>query len=268
MAYRRPRYGYNRVYNQATGRWTRGGQRSRTQYYQRFPRASRGIVPARNRGYLRTAGYYGRYNVGAPRAGMSVEKKFFDTIISGFYDTAAEVLTSVNLIPQGVTEATRVGRKCTVTDINIKGEVRWDSITWATLESSQVRLVLVLDKQANGANPAFADVFDTSTSTTVNAFRLLSNVDRFTVLKNWHIVPQNIASSTTDNWATIANTVVQAPTSRFKFSKKCKIPLEFSSTTGAITEIRSNNIVLFAVAVGQDDVYLSRITVRIRFTDM
>jgi hypothetical protein len=131
-----------------------------------FPTRSRGIRPAQ-RGYVRTGGFYGRYNVTGTVPGLRPERKFFDTVVSGTVDTTAEALTSLNLIAQGVTQSTRVGRKCTVTEIIVKGMVEWTTVTNATMPQDQVRLILLLDKQANGANPSYADVFE-SASVSVN----------------------------------------------------------------------------------------------------
>ena len=47
--------------------------------------------------------------------------------------------------------------------------------------------------------------------------------------------------------------------------KKVDIPMDWSSTTGAITEIRSNNIFLTAGAAGFDDVVTFSGTCRLRF---
>lgn len=267
MAYRRPRQGYNRVWNQYRGRYTRGSARTRADYYQRFPRASRGIRPAQ-RGYQRTGGYYGRYNVRGNVGSINVEKKFFDTTIAGLIDTTGESLASLNLVPQGVTQSTRVGRKMTITNINIKGSIAWGQILFNVVAATEIRIVLVLDKQANGANAAFNDVFESTAGISANRHRNLSNSERFVVLKNWQMTPQNLVATTSDNWATQGNTIYRAQASRFKFNKTCKIPIEYSSTTGAITEIRSNNIQLFAVAESADDIATASISCRIRFTDL
>jgi len=49
---------------------------------------------------------------------------------------------------------------------------------------------------------------------------------------------------------------------------KCQIPLEFSSTTGAITEIRSNNLFLLAgCSTGGDDLVNFLGTCRLRYSD-
>jgi len=69
------------------------------------------------KGYMRTAGFYGRYS------GSSPELKFFDTALSFAIDTTVEVPATgqLSLIPQGVTQSTRVGRKATIKSIYLHG---------------------------------------------------------------------------------------------------------------------------------------------------
>jgi len=68
-------------------------------------------------GVDRTGGYYGRF------AGRGAELKFFDTATSFSIDTSPEVPATgqLVLIPQGVTESTRVGRKCVIRSIQDDG---------------------------------------------------------------------------------------------------------------------------------------------------
>ena len=50
---------------------------------------------------------------------------------------------------------------------------------------------------------------------------------------------------------------------------KLNLPVEYSSTTGAITEIKSNNIFLLASTANQtDDEITVTATCRLRFTDL
>lgn len=206
------------------------------------------VVP----GYTRTGGSYGRY------AGRGAEYKFFDTANSFTFDTTGEVPATgqLNLIPQGVTESTRVGRKCVLKSIQMKGIV--NSVPGAGgVGSTTAFMYLVLDKQANGAAAAVTDVLTGNLLTT--AMRNLSNSQRFVVLKKW------AWTLTAQAGVATAFAVTQR---RFEFYKKCNIPLEFSSTTGAITELRSNNLFLLAGADNNSDDTIQMIgNTRVRFSD-
>jgi len=202
-------------------------------------------------GVNRTGGFYGRF------AGRGAELKFFDTATSFNIDQTAEVPASgqLNLIPQGVTESTRVGRKCILR--SIMG--RWDlaySPGAAAVGATTAAVYLVLDKQANGAAATFADVFGGTLAT--QGLHNLSNSQRFVVLKKW-VWTFNTGAGVT----TAYNSVVK----HVDWFKKCNIPLEFSSTTGAITELRSNNVFLLAGAYNTDDVVGVSGNVRVRFSD-
>ncbi len=72
------------------------------------------MIQPRQRGALRVGGYYGRYSNGGELKFHDVDVD--DAVISsgGTVQTAG----TINVIPQGVTEITRVGRKCTIRSIN------------------------------------------------------------------------------------------------------------------------------------------------------
>lgn len=227
-------------------------------------KAARGAALRRKRdrvqpGFTRVGGFYGRYS------GAAGEKKFYDQTLSGGIDSTGTNEISLVTIPQGVTESTRVGRKCTVTDINLRGYVQWAGASLAAVQTvAQVRIVVCQDTQTNGAACAWTDVFNANS---VNAHRNLANTQRFRILKDWILTPSNFAATTTDNWATAANTVLLSPNTKLKFNMKCQIPLEFSSTTGAITELRSNNLCIMAISNSGDDTNNVVLACRVRFTD-
>lgn len=192
--------------------------------------------------------YYGR------QAG---ELKFFDTATSFLTDLTAEVPATgqLCLIPQNVTESGRIGRKCVVTSIT----GRWD-LVYAPAAAAQAAIgyciYVVQDKQCNGAAATFADVFTGTLAT--QGLHNLANSQRFVILKKIQGTFSSPAGATT-----AYNNMIR----HVEFFKKCNIPLEFSSTAGAITELRSNNIFLLAGSSVQDDLISVTGNVRIRFSD-
>lgn len=203
------------------------------------------------RGSTRTGGFYGRYN---QSRGSRGERKFFDTALSFGVDLTGEVPATgqLNLIPQGVTESTRVGRKCTIKSIQIRG-ICYSS---ATVPEDIAYIYLVQDSQANGAAAAVTDVLTNSTMST--AMINLANSQRFRILKRFIIHPKASAGVA----AAYETSVVKVD-----FYKKCNIPLEFSSTTGALTELKSNNLFLLAGSASVDDGLAFAGTCRLRFDD-
>jgi len=210
------------------------------------------VVP----GITRTGGFYGRYNRGGHTFGRNggEELKFFDTDLAFAFDATAEVPTTgqLVLIPQGVTQSTRLGRQCVIKSIQIRGYLEF-SPGASTTGIAVSYLYLVLDRQANGAAAAITDVFVNNQP--YNNMLNLANSSRFRILKRW-IHKFNTGGGIQTAFASVAHQI--------EFYKRCNIPLEFSSTTGAITEIKSNNLFLMAGSSEDDLVNMSG-TCRVRF---
>ncbi len=210
---------------------------------------ARATIISGQRGLVRTSGFYGRFS---GKAGS--EKKFFDTTLATTALATAGVILnpSLNLVPQGVTESTRVGRKCTITRINFRAFLILSS---GTAQSSELyRIMLVMDKQANGAPATIVDILETADE---KSFNNLANSQRFMVLKDWYGAMNKLTDVGTN-----INSVQKVLT----FYKSVNIPVEFSSTTGAIGEIRSNNLLLLGISSTGTTISISH-TTRIRFTD-
>jgi hypothetical protein len=210
-------------------------------------------------GYYRRSGYYGRFG----STGSGVEMKFHDVDVNdAAVATNGSILNSgsVNLIAQGVTESTRVGRKAVLRSINWRWNIKKAATTAGSSASETVRLVLYLDKQCNGAAAGVTDILE---SDDYQSFNNLANKGRFKILMDRHYTINAQAGGgdgTTEDYG--------AMEVNGSFFKKCSIPIEFSSTTGAITEIRSNNLgVLILSKNGTSTAPVFDSKMRLRFTD-
>lgn len=215
------------------------------------PRGAARVVQRVDPGYIRSGGFYGRFT------GPQAELKFFDTALSFNVDSTPEVPATgqLNLIPQGVTESTRVGRKCTIKSIQIRATLL-NTPGAAATDSGTTYMWLILDKQCNGAAAAFTDVF---TNVGVQAaLPNIANSERFVILKKWTMTFEPKAG---------VSTAFNTSRRELDYYRKCNIPIEFSSTTGAITEIKSNNLFLIAGSGGTDDTVAVGGTCRLRFSD-
>jgi len=212
-------------------------------------------VVAKYPGMVRAAGNYNRYGAQARASGLSPELKYFDTSLAFDFDNTLEVPATgqLCLIPQGDTESTRDGRLAVIKSIQISGYATC-SPGATTNMANYACLWLVLDTQANGAAAAATDVMTTATTTLsmVN----LNNSMRFKILKKWRI-PFN-------GTAGIQGAICSQIRS-IDFYSRCNIPIDWSSTTGAITEIRSNNLFLLAGSAAQDDIVSFVGICRLRF---
>lgn len=195
----------------------------------------------------------------ARRARAGGELKFFDTALSFNIDATGEVPATgqLNLIPQGVTESTRIGRKCVLKSILIKMNAA--NVPGAGAQgAANCSIFLIQDTQTNGAAAAATDVF-TGTNFTLG-LRNLSNGSRFRILKEWNMTFNPTAGVTTA-WS---NTI-----RHLTHFAKLNIPLEFSSTAGALTELRTNNLFLMASTDGNEDDLVSVAgNCRVRFSDV
>lgn len=189
------------------------------------------------------------------RQSKSEEVKFFDTANSWTFDATGEVPATgqLTLIPQGDTESTRDGRKAVIKSVQIRGVLTLVPGAGAT-PSGAAYLYLVLDRQANGAAAAVTDVF---TSVSLQSAMLnLNNSARFYILKKWSWAFNPMAGVTT-----AYNNITKI----IDWYKKCDIPIDWNSTAGAITEIRSNNLFFIAGSQGQDDTIFFEGVTRLRF---
>lgn len=233
------------------GRAPRGYSRARAQRRGRAAAIrARRFVP----GYNRTGGFYGRY------AGAG-ELKFHDVDLDdAAIATAGTITASINLILQGVTEVQRVGRKCTITNVNWRYNISLaeaDAVA-DPRNGDTVRVIMFLDKQANGATAAVTDILE---SADWQSFNNLSNSARFrTLYDKTHNL--NYLTLASDGAGVVSSASVAREST---FFKRCSVPLEFSATTGAIGEIRSNNIGVLLISRTGASTFGSKI--RLRFSD-
>lgn len=187
----------------------------------------------------------------------SGELKWLDTQLAGTISTTGVqwgAPTGLNLIPQGTSENERIGRKCIIKTIQMRG-----FLTTATTNSNDNgNFYLVLDKQANKAYSLYTDVFQ---GASYLDFRNQANSQRFVVLKRFQF---DIAGSSS---TTVSGTgSASANSQQFNYYKKCNIPIEFTSTSGVIGEITSNNLLVFGASANSNTSAYS-LLFRLQFID-
>lgn len=202
---------------------------------------------------MRTGGFYGRF------AGKNAELKFFDTIRGqGNIQPGGTIFSpSLNLIPQGTTESERIGRKCTLKTISIKGQTIKAATTTVNGTADRVRWIIYLDTQTNGGAATVLNILETAD---IESFRNLAESSRFKILYD-RTIATNCHAGSGDAGEDFGRYVYN-----FNFNKRCNIPLEFSSTTGVITELRSNNIGILIISE-DTDLASVKYTCRVRFSD-
>ncbi len=190
-----------------------------------------------------------------------VEKKFLDNDVDdSIVATTAEIIPSLNLIPQDLTGSGRVGRKVILKSVLIRYLISLPAQNDQTSIKSgdTVRVIVYLDKQCNGAAATGGEIIRVSTE--YQSYRLLSNSARFEIfLDTFHDI--NYLNGAGD-----AATVHQGGIKQHhSFIKKCNIPIEFSGITGVIGEIQSNNVGIMLISLAGIAGFNG--TARIRYED-
>lgn len=131
------------------------------------------------------------------------ELKGMDTLLTispilGTTNTNGSSIT-LNLINPGSASYNRIGRKLRLSSLRLKGAISFQMSASAvgSVPGQGVRMVVVWDKQTNGALPAFQDIFGYTTLDGTETSTILSppkydNMARFQVLKDVLIEPETL----------------------------------------------------------------------------
>ncbi len=187
------------------------------------------------------------------------EFKFFDTQDGlSTISVLGAIQTSRNLIPQGTGESERIGRKATLVSLHYRYSFRLPAVAGAATQPDEtMRIIIYIDKQTNGGNATVTDLLETAN---IRSFRNLSNTGRFSILMDKMHSLKHSGLGGPDPTA-----VQNGGTFNFTWSKKCELPLEFSSTMGALAELKTNNVGVLLISdrgVGQ---FLGNF--RVRYSD-
>lgn len=212
------------------------------------------------------------------RAAPRAELKWHDTLINktdidtlGLTPSLNQVSTVVG-IAQGVTETERIGRKITVTHLSLRGafvvpaslsSYAADSVALPGWGAERVRMIVYIDKQNNSAGsgtaangPSLDSILEFESGAgavqppTVNAFRNLEQMTRYTVLKDVTLTLNSAgevhAGSTSD-----AKTV--AYQRQFSYNFKLRTPILFKDGTADAQAATCNQIGIWFLKEHKDD---------------
>lgn len=164
-------------------------------------------------------------------------------------------------MPQGPGFDRRVGRTVVITSVAVRYVLEntpKDNISFGQAEDI-IRIIIYVDHQTNGAAPLATDILQ---STTVNSFRNLHNVARFSILADrQHVVVHGSASG--DG----TNNDFGSTFRPYTFYTKCNIPIIYTGTSGDIAGNNSNSVGAFVLSFSpQEDAHLHGIA-RVRYSD-
>ncbi len=199
-----------------------------------------------------------------PRRRISTgEVKFKDTTVTeGLINETGTLQTGPVTIAEGTDDDQRVGRKIVVTKLQWRYTLTILQTTDGQKSNDVIRVMVLLDKQCNGANPTISGASGIVVADTFDAYMQLANSGRFTVLMNrWHNMncTAAVGDGTTNEYGQNSKF--------FQWHKEVNIPIEYdtSVTTGAIASIRSNVIQLVLWSENGACNMVSKF--RVRYTD-
>lgn len=174
--------------------------------------------------------------------------------VYGTVGAAFAGFTCLNAIGQGSAFYERVGSKIVIKTIQLNANV-YCPATY----SGVVRVALVYDRQSNGAAPAITDVFNSytfsGTSGLIDGSGInMQNRSRFQVIRDQFF---NLDAA-------------QSLFHHIKWFCKGRWEVEYKSNTGAITDIATGSLLLFAwlgIPGGAGNPVLADVVARIRYYD-
>lgn len=178
------------------------------------------------------------------------EFKVADTLFNAEMSTTG-VVTLVNGLTKGTDESNRIGRKVQIRSIQVDGNAAIKSAGLTQID----RVMLVKDRQPNGALPTVGDIVTGGGALSV---RNLDNRKRFKILWDHQFELAKYGTG-------------QGETNRVKKYFKKKFETVFNSgDTGTIGDINTNALYFVVVGTGAPGTTAasSYYNVRVRFTDM
>ncbi len=201
-----------------------------------------------------------RGSVIIPR-GLLPESKFLNTVIASTAVGTNGTYLSDNLclVPEGVKESQRIGRKITVTSVHIKGTLLLVSTTDVSETSDHCRIIVGINKQTNGIQAPLIDLVSPATAG-IFSHRNVSNMHKFRILSDKMFT---INSTCGAGDATVEFGEVRRYYHQFH---KISVPIEYddSVTTGAIASQDSKSIFICGWTASTHILFSG--TVRIRYT--
>lgn len=172
---------------------------------------------------------------------VGVEKKYLDTIETStvISATTGTISGAVLNIAEGSSDVTRVGNKITVTNVNVRIHFNVADMTTAAFQNRNVRFILYIDRQANGSAPQPTEIISIPGGISEKSYRNLDNLDRFVILRDKFIHLPMISTN--------ALHTLTGPSPVYTFNKKVECAVHYNGATGALTELRSNNIAFLLV---------------------
>lgn len=182
------------------------------------------------------------------------EMKHKDLIQSfSLTNTSAFASDPFNAIVTGDTNETREGNRITIKKIGLRCQIL---DTASTDDGDVIRIIVLVDHQANGADPAVTDILQSADE---QAFRATKTMKRFTFIMDKYL-------SWSPHTLNVAGTGFASTRQSFTWFHDCNIDVEYLANSADIAGIGTNAIQLFAISQQASDTTIT-FTSRISFVD-
>ncbi len=159
------------------------------------------------------------------RRAVTGEKKYFEQNFQGNPDNLTGVIIDLNDMAQGLTDITRVGNRTALDSIDIRL-----TYTGALTDDCFCRMILLQDKQVNGANITLANLLEFSAIDQ----QIISGIEK------------NFSKRIKVLWNKVISLNTVTNTNRFvKKFKKLKINTQYSGIGAGVANIMSNSLTLY-----------------------
>lgn len=197
----------------------------------------------------------------------SGERKVIDVLQTAFApETTGTQLLLLNGCQVGTQNYNRIGRKIRMRSIAIRGQIQ---PTDTTIAATMCRMIIVYDRQTNGAAPTYANIMqsqDITGTTASTAFSMvnLDNRDRFVIVRD-----KFYGFGAIDSTATQALSSASPGIYPINEYVKCKFETIFNTgSAGTVGDISSGSLYLFWVASNASAAGVqATVSTRLRFDD-
>lgn len=185
-------------------------------------------------------------------------------------------IQAVNLIQVGSSMFNRIGRKIEMRSIRFVANIDTLNVTRATTSPTMARIMLIYDRQTNGANPAMADILqdtDQAGTNTTNALSGLNmnNRERFVTLMDKKIsIPQATATAGVLTNVFPQSDAVPSNIDEFRRLRGLTTHYKADSNPAVIGDIATGG--LFLLSLGQDasgaELFRYTWNIRLKYVDV
>jgi len=162
------------------------------------------------------------------------EIKHLQTTGNNAVSTTMQVADLCYQITQGSGVSNRIGNEILIKNVQVRGHVTASTTTVL----QHCRLVLIYDKQPNGAYPAFTDIY---LAASCDSLPRLDIANRFIIFKEWYFPIEGYVTASITGGGISSSYLIDE-----NIPVNC--PIKYGANAGAVADLRSGN--LFFMQIG------------------